>query len=168
MVVKPTFIAPDVGPGGETLAFKVTVTDVDGLESTDTTDVDVSVAVKSPSGSTIVTTDGGGGGCFIATAAYGSLMEPHVKILRDFRDRFLIGNTVGKSFVSFYYSYSPPIADFIAEHDGLRAMVRTSLLPVVGASWIALKIGSLSTVALMLIFISCFVGFVWFRQRYKE
>ena len=39
---------------------------------------------------------GGGGGCFIATAANGSRMEPHVKILRDFRDRFLLLNSMGK------------------------------------------------------------------------
>jgi Na+/H+ antiporter NhaC len=60
------------------------------------------------------------------------------------------------------------MADFIAKHDRLRAMVRISLLPVVGVSWIALKIGPLSTVALMLIFMSCFVGLVYFRRRYKE
>jgi len=92
-------------------------------------------------------------------------MEPPVKVLRDFRDRFLLVNMVGKDFVRLYYTYSPPIVDFIAKHDSLRAMVRISLLPVVGVSWIALKIGPLSTVALMLIFISCFVGLVWFRRR---
>ena len=115
-----------------------------------------------------VVDDVSGGGCFIATAAYGSLMAPHVKILRDFRDHFLLGNTVGDSFVRLYYTYSPPIADFIAEHDSLRTMVRISLLPVVGVSWIALKIGPLSTVALMLIFISCLIGMVWFGRRYNE
>jgi len=92
-------------------------------------------------------------------------MEPHVKILRDFRDRFLLDNTIGNSFVRLYYTYSPPIADFIAKHDSLRAMVRISLLPVVGVSWISLKIGPLLTVTLMLFFISCFIGFVWFRRR---
>jgi hypothetical protein len=112
--------------------------------------------------------DGGGGGCFIATAAYGSMMAPHVKILRDFRDNFMLDNPVGKSFVRFYYTYSPPMADFIAKHDSLRTVVRVSLLPVVGISWITLKIGPLSTVALMLIFISCLAGLVWFRRRYKE
>jgi len=36
--------------------------------------------------------------CFIATAAYGSPLEPHVSLLRNFRDHFLLSNTVGKSF----------------------------------------------------------------------
>ena len=110
---------------------------------------------------------GGGGGCFIATAAYGSLMEPHVKILRDFRDQFLLGNTAGKNVVGLYNTYSPPMADFIAKHNVLRAMVRISLLPVVGVSWIARKIGLASTVALMLIFIFCLEELIRFRRRYK-
>jgi len=41
-----------------------------------------------------------GGSCFIATAAYGSAMEP-------FRDRFMLANTAGKTFVHLYYSYPP-------------------------------------------------------------
>jgi uncharacterized membrane protein YgcG len=111
---------------------------------------------------------GGGGGCFIATAAYGSLLEPHVKILRDFRDRFLITNTIGNYFVQLYYKYSPPLANFIAKHANLRALVRISLFPVVGISWIALKIGFVSTIAIMLIFMSCLVRLVWIRRRCKE
>jgi hypothetical protein len=110
---------------------------------------------------------GGGGGCFIATAAYGSLMEPHVKILRDFRDRFLITNTIGNFFVKLYYKYSPPLANYIAKHDSLRAMVRMSLFPVVGISWIALKVGLFSMIAIMLFFISFFAGFIWSRRRHK-
>jgi len=45
--------------------------------------------------------------------------------------------------VDIYYAYSPAAADFIAEHAGLRAIVRVGLLPLVGVSWIALKIGGL-------------------------
>jgi hypothetical protein len=107
---------------------------------------------------------GGGGGCFIATAAYGSPLQLYVKILREFRDRFLLVNTVGKGFVHLYNTYSPPIADSIANHDSLRAMVRISLLPFVGVSWLTLKIGPLSTMALMLFFACGLIGIIGVRK----
>jgi len=81
---------------------------------------------------------GGGGGCFIATAAYGSLLEPHVVLLREFRDTFLLTNEPGKLFVSTYYAYSPPIADYIAQHEFLKVMVRILLLPLIGIAYILL------------------------------
>lgn len=83
----------------------------------------------------------GGGGCFIATAAYGSALDPHVLTLRQFRDRFLMTNSLGKAFVSLYYRWSPPIADFIRAYDEFRFLVRLALLPVIAFSWIALKCG---------------------------
>ncbi len=95
---------------------------------------------------------GGGGGCFIATAAYGSSMAPHVEILRRVRDRFLLNNRIGRSFVNFYTKYSPPAADFIAGHDILRMFVRISLLPLVGIGWAALKFGPVFTLSLMILF----------------
>lgn len=97
---------------------------------------------------------GGGGGCFIATAAYGSPMEPHVKVLRDFRDRFLLTNPVGKTFVDLYYNYSPPVVDFIARHDTVCLVVRWSLLPFVGVSWMAINHGPISTLVFILLFLS--------------
>ncbi len=84
---------------------------------------------------------GGGSGCFIATAAFGSPMEPHVQILREFRDRFLLNNTVGKIFLSLYKTHSPPVADVIARHSTIKTIVRISLLPVVGISWVVLELG---------------------------
>ena len=95
---------------------------------------------------------GGGGGCFIATAAYGSSMAPHVEILRRVRDRFLLNNRIGKSFVNFYTKYSPTAADFIAGHDILRMFVRMGLFPLVGIGWVALKFGPVFTLSLMLLF----------------
>jgi hypothetical protein len=95
--------------------------------------------------------DGGGGGCFIATAAYGSPMEPHVELLREFRDRFLLTNSVGKSLVSRYYQYSPPVADFVSGNESLRTVVRWSLLPIVGVSWVAIEFGPAPTIVLMLL-----------------
>jgi len=77
------------------------------------------------------------GGCFIATAAYGSNMEGDVRLLRAFRDKHLLTNEAGRWFVKMYYIYSPPIARKLAEHDELRAFVRKTLTPLV---WLSEKI----------------------------
>jgi hypothetical protein len=126
-----------------------------------------SSSVNSPNYDVPASTGGGGGGCFIATAAYGSLVEPHVKILRDFRDRFLITNFAGKSFVSLYYKYSPPLADFIAKHDNLRTMVRITLFPLVGISWVALKLGILPSISLILLFGTGLIGLTKLKRKYR-
>jgi hypothetical protein len=74
---------------------------------------------------------GSASGCFIATAAYGSYLEPHVKVLRSFRDHYLLGNVPGLLLVKAYYAFSPPLARIIAPSPLLRACVRRELLPVV-------------------------------------
>ena len=80
---------------------------------------------------------GGGGGCFIATAAFGSLLEPQVVVLRRFRDQWLLSSRPGKHFVSLYYRFSPPLADWIGGSDNIRKLVRVALYPLIGFAWLA-------------------------------
>ena len=75
----------------------------------------------------------GGGGCFIATAAFGSYLDPHVQVLRDFRERYLLTNGPGREFVNIYNRFSPPVSDFIEDHEILRTATRFLLTPVVYA-----------------------------------
>jgi hypothetical protein len=75
---------------------------------------------------------GGGGFCFIATAAYGTDTARQLDVLREFRDKLLLPSTVGARLVSFYYRTSPPIADFISRHEALRTIVRVGFVdPIV-------------------------------------
>ncbi len=74
---------------------------------------------------------GGGGGCFIATAAFGSFLAEEVIILQEFRDRYLLTHPAGKGMVSLYYRYSPPVANYIADHESFRAAIRIALMPVI-------------------------------------
>jgi len=68
------------------------------------------------------------GGCFIATAAYGTATAKELNILREFRDTVLLPDSLGAKFVSFYYRTSPPIANFISHHEVLRTVVRVGFV----------------------------------------
>lgn len=158
-----TFVAPQV-TAAATLTFRLTVTDDDGLKSSTTADFTVNdvppaVSPPAPSGDS----DGGGGGCFIATAAYGSYLDPHVQVLREFRDRRLLTNAAGRVFVDFYYRYSPPIAEELARHDGLRLLVRWVLTPVVYAI-----LYPLASSALTVIVACALAGWIVRRNRHRR
>jgi uncharacterized repeat protein (TIGR01451 family) len=95
---------------------------------------------------------GGGGGCFIATAAYGSYLDPHVRRLRRFRDETLMQSQSGRALVSWYYEFSPPVAAFIEQNEFLKSITRIMLTPLV----LAVEAPVLSIIALcgLLILIS--------------
>jgi len=101
---------------------------------------------------------GGGGGCFIATAAFGSYMDPHVKVLRSFRDVCLQTTAPGRAFVRWYYSVSPPIADTIRGSETLRAGVRLALIPLIGFSYLCLFVGLVPAAVATALFFILLIG----------
>lgn len=73
---------------------------------------------------------GGGGGCFIATAAFGSPLERHVQIFREFRDKRLLKNRWGRTFVRWYYRHSPGYAEIVRKRSVVRIVVKGILIPL--------------------------------------
>ena len=131
---------------GITYYFAVTAYDATHTESSFSNEVPYTVATdcaanviphnlsSDTAGGADPTTGSGGGGsgaCFIATAAYGSYLHPHVMVLRNFRDAYLLTNRPGSAFVKFYYRHSPPMADFIRSHGVFKIIVRALLTPLV-------------------------------------
>lgn len=60
--------------------------------------------------------------CFIATAVFGTPLDPRIDLLRDFRDQWLSSTSLGRAAVYTYYEISPPIARF-ARNNGLARNV---------------------------------------------
>jgi serine protease len=112
---------------------------------------------------------GGGGGCFIATAAFGSPLERHVQILRDFRDRILLNSSVGKAFVDFYYRTSPAIADKIAQSNGLRFITRIMLMPVICVAYLIIHWGLPASFLLLTMVLFTVIFTIWiFRKKIRK
>lgn len=74
---------------------------------------------------------GGGGGCYIATAVYNSYDAPEVRCLRRFRDEVLSTSIFGRLFISLYYFFSPPIAEWLKKTRRINMAVRKILDKVV-------------------------------------
>jgi hypothetical protein len=113
--------------------------------------IDLTSSITSSTNSTTSSQNaGGGGGCFIATAAYGSPFESHVRILREFRDVCLMQSKPGRAFVELYYKYSPAVADIIAKRDWMRMIVRWGLAPLVGLAYLELHVSAVQKVGILL------------------
>ena len=78
-----------------------------------------------------------GGGCLIATAAYGSEMAPQVQFLREIRDNQLMNTNSGVSFMTgfneFYYSFSPHVADMERENPIFKEMIKIGITPLLSS-----------------------------------
>lgn len=79
--------------------------------------------------------------CFIATAAFGSVMAPQVQTFRDFRDRYLLPHSWGKKFVKFYYETSPEAVHYLMQSEVLRASARWALWPLLWFAQLSLQYG---------------------------
>ena len=98
--------------------------------------------------------DGSDKRCFIATVAFGSSDSPYVRILRDFRDIYLLNSGYGQAFVAAYYSLSPSMADFLELHPPAPLIVRYTLFPLIGIAYLLLNTSLFGMVVLAAIFIS--------------
>lgn len=124
----------ELGSGGTyNLKFKIPASAESGnydiitnLELVGTEETQVSEDSQSPSSS--------GGGCLIATATYGSELAPQVQQLRELRDNTLLQTSSGAAFMdgfnSFYYSFSPTIADWERENPVLKETVKLLITPL--------------------------------------
>jgi len=78
-----------------------------------------------------------GGGCLIATAAYGSELSPQVQLLREIRDNQLLNTESGSAFMNtfndVYYSFSPAIADMQRESPLFKEVVKLGLTPMLSS-----------------------------------
>ena len=77
------------------------------------------------------------GGCLIATAAFGSELDPQIQQLRELRDNSLLQTESGTLFMNtfndFYYSFSPTIADYERENPIFQEMVKITITPMISS-----------------------------------
>jgi len=125
---KTSFMVPyGILQVGTQYYWQVIYQDNRGVESLASTLTSFTAAPQAPPGA-------GNGGCFIATAAFGSPLAGQVEILRQFRDRYLLTNNPGQKFVAWYYRNGPTAANYIKDKPLLKSAVRVALYPLIGFS----------------------------------
>ena len=78
--------------------------------------------------------DKGGGGCLVATAAFGSESSNYIQHLREIRDTKIASTESGRLFLgafnSIYYTFSPFVADYERENSVFKDATRIYLGPM--------------------------------------
>jgi len=65
--------------------------------------------------------------CYIATMAYQDINHPQVEYLRTIRDTKLSDYALGRSFIKYYYMYSPNIVKRLQNHKKINKAIKTIL-----------------------------------------
>ena len=123
---------PGIIPDDEDRLKKQLVQNVETITIVLRSNIAGSVLVTNLDTNNISTSEGGG--CLIATAAYGSEMAPQVQFLREIRDNTVLQTQSGVSFMSafnqFYYSFSPAVADYERENPVFKEAIKVGLTPL--------------------------------------
>lgn len=120
--------------------------------------------------------------CIIATAAYGSEMEPEVQLLRDLRDQKLLPTFAGSQFMQifdrFYYSFSPQVAEVVGSNPAIAEMTRILIAPLISVlkiftiipgsePWIVLT-GTVTAAAVGLVYLTLPLSVIAFAKRGED
>ena len=68
-----------------------------------------------------------GGGCYVATAVYGSYDCPEVWTLRRFRDYTLAETWYGRAFIRTYYAISPTLVKWFGHTEWFKSIWKPAL-----------------------------------------
>ena len=101
--------------------------------------------------------------CFIATAAFRSIDSAPVVMLRAFRDQILLHTGPGRGFVSWYYGWSPPAAEWLMIHSEYRYPVLLALFPLEAVAWTVLHPALMTALAIAGLMVLLFTLCIRFR-----
>jgi len=105
----------------------VASTEVNGEKQSQTKEIEYT-------GGEVTTPAADGGGCLIATAAFGSELATQVQQLRELRDNTLLETKSGNSFMigfnKLYYSFSPTVADLERQSPIFKETVKLVITPL--------------------------------------
>jgi hypothetical protein len=72
-----------------------------------------------------------GSGCYVATMVYGSYEADEVWVLRRFRDNFLQRSRAGRTFINWYYSWSPGFVAKYGKYTFIHRIAKFFIQPLV-------------------------------------
>jgi streptogramin lyase len=127
-------LANDASSGTYTLV-------VTGTSGALTHSANIGITIGAATSTTATTSAPGGPACLIATATYGSELSPEVQLLRNFRDNSILKTSAGSGFMiafnTWYYSFSPTIANYIDMHGAERGVMKVLLYPAIGIMFVS-------------------------------